>query len=217
MIDMLAGPEVRNPTGGKTLANGLMGPAEENRKITLNKPSTPLERRSPSGGKDFVKPPELNFLEIGKKHVRFFFFFCLQLSTHPSFSRGFSFSFSARTMTSTDNSVAVTAPEGAVNPAVARGAFIVLEGLDRSGKTTQVQLLQKRLVEAGKEVKSMRFPGTLLCDIIYSFTFLFLLPSSYFHLIFLLLLLVLVFYSRPPINTNTYNLTHISTLFVYIY
>lgn len=40
-----------------------------------------------------------------------------------------------------------------------RGAFIVLEGLDRSGKTTQVKLLQTRFVEAGKEVKVMRFPG----------------------------------------------------------
>lgn len=40
-----------------------------------------------------------------------------------------------------------------------RGAFIVLEGLDRSGKTTQVKLLQTRFVEAGKEVRAMRFPG----------------------------------------------------------
>jgi dTMP kinase len=41
-----------------------------------------------------------------------------------------------------------------------RGAFIVLEGLDRSGKTTQVKLLEQRFVEAGKKVKVMRFPGT---------------------------------------------------------
>lgn len=40
-----------------------------------------------------------------------------------------------------------------------RGAFIVLEGLDRSGKTTQVKLLQARLAEAGDEVCVMRFPG----------------------------------------------------------
>ncbi|ROW01961.1 hypothetical protein VMCG_05607 [Cytospora schulzeri] len=33
-----------------------------------------------------------------------------------------------------------------------RGAFIVLEGLDRSGKTTQVKLLQSRLVEAGRGI-----------------------------------------------------------------
>lgn len=44
-------------------------------------------------------------------------------------------------------------------PAVARGAFIVLEGLDRSGKTTQVKLLQSRLIEAGRRVQLMRFPG----------------------------------------------------------
>lgn len=40
-----------------------------------------------------------------------------------------------------------------------RGAFIVLEGLDRSGKTTQVKLLEQRFVEEGRKVKVMRFPG----------------------------------------------------------
>ncbi|KAI7776070.1 thymidylate kinase [Diaporthe eres] len=49
----------------------------------------------------------------------------------------------------------VGAQEG---PAVARGAFVVLEGLDRSGKTTQVKLLQSRLIEAGRRVQLMRFP-----------------------------------------------------------
>jgi len=42
---------------------------------------------------------------------------------------------------------------------VARGALIVLEGLDRSGKTTQVKLLEQRFVELGRRVKVMRFPG----------------------------------------------------------
>lgn len=40
-----------------------------------------------------------------------------------------------------------------------RGALVALEGLDRSGKTTQVKLLEQRFVEAGREVKVMRFPG----------------------------------------------------------
>ncbi|GAB0133696.1 hypothetical protein EsDP_00002096 [Epichloe bromicola] len=40
-----------------------------------------------------------------------------------------------------------------------RGAFIVLEGLDRSGKTTQVKLLEQRFVEEGMSVKTMRFPN----------------------------------------------------------
>lgn len=40
-----------------------------------------------------------------------------------------------------------------------RGAFIVLEGLDRSGKTTQVKLLADRITEQGNVVKLMRFPG----------------------------------------------------------
>lgn len=39
-----------------------------------------------------------------------------------------------------------------------RGALVVLEGLDRSGKTTQVKLLEQRFVEEGKRVKVMRFP-----------------------------------------------------------
>lgn len=43
-----------------------------------------------------------------------------------------------------------------------RGAFIVLEGLDRSGKTTQVKLLEQRFVEEGRPVKVMRFPGEFL-------------------------------------------------------
>ena len=48
------------------------------------------------------------------------------------------------------------APDAEFN---SRGAFIVLEGLDRSGKTTQVKLLEQRFVEEGKKVKVMRFPG----------------------------------------------------------
>ncbi|KAL2196616.1 thymidylate kinase-domain-containing protein [Corynascus similis CBS 632.67] len=43
-------------------------------------------------------------------------------------------------------------------PPVARGALVVLEGLDRSGKTTQVKLLEQRFVELGRKVKVMRFP-----------------------------------------------------------
>lgn len=42
-----------------------------------------------------------------------------------------------------------------------RGAFIVLEGLDRSGKTTQVKLLEQRFVEEGRPAKVMRFPGKM--------------------------------------------------------
>ncbi|KAB5531326.1 thymidylate kinase-domain-containing protein [Coniochaeta sp. 2T2.1] len=48
--------------------------------------------------------------------------------------------------------------EGRDGSPVARGALIVLEGLDRSGKTTQVKLLEQRFVELGRKVKVMRFP-----------------------------------------------------------
>jgi dTMP kinase len=52
-------------------------------------------------------------------------------------------------------------------PAVARGALVVLEGLDRSGKTTQVKLLEQRFVELGRKVKVMRFPGMLATYLSY--------------------------------------------------
>lgn len=41
-----------------------------------------------------------------------------------------------------------------------RGAFIVFEGMDRAGKTTQAKLLQQRCIESGRDVRFMRFPGT---------------------------------------------------------
>ncbi|KAI1437284.1 thymidylate kinase-domain-containing protein [Xylaria sp. CBS 124048] len=39
-----------------------------------------------------------------------------------------------------------------------RGAFIVFEGMDRAGKTTQAKLLQLRCIESGRQVRFMRFP-----------------------------------------------------------
>ncbi|KAH7318111.1 thymidylate kinase-domain-containing protein [Stachybotrys elegans] len=55
------------------------------------------------------------------------------------------------------NDLAAAAIAGTSAP-TKRGAFIVLEGLDRSGKTTQVKLLEQRFVEEGRPVKMMRFP-----------------------------------------------------------
>lgn len=40
-----------------------------------------------------------------------------------------------------------------------RGAFIVLEGLDRSGKSTQCAKLVENLVARGVRTKGIRFPG----------------------------------------------------------
>lgn len=57
------------------------------------------------------------------------------------------------------SAAATSATEGgAGEAATTRGAFVVLEGLDRSGKTTQVKLLEQRFVEEGRPVKVMRFP-----------------------------------------------------------
>lgn len=41
-----------------------------------------------------------------------------------------------------------------------RGAFIVFEGIDRCGKTTQSLRLVENLNQRGKPAKHMRFPGT---------------------------------------------------------
>lgn len=43
----------------------------------------------------------------------------------------------------------------------ARGALIVLEGLDRSGKTSQAARLAESLRRRGNNVNSLRFPGEL--------------------------------------------------------
>lgn len=42
---------------------------------------------------------------------------------------------------------------------VERGAFILFEGVDRCGKTTQANLLVESLKGAGHEACFMRFPG----------------------------------------------------------
>ena len=57
------------------------------------------------------------------------------------------------------NDLATAAIASSSGASGARGALVVLEGLDRSGKTTQVKLLEQRFVEEGKPVKVMRFPG----------------------------------------------------------
>lgn len=46
-------------------------------------------------------------------------------------------------------------------PVPVRGAFVVFEGMDRAGKTTQAKLLQQRCIESGREARFMRFPGKL--------------------------------------------------------
>jgi len=42
---------------------------------------------------------------------------------------------------------------------VARGALIVIEGVDRSGKTTQCAKLTNRLVSEGIKAELFKFPG----------------------------------------------------------
>lgn len=40
-----------------------------------------------------------------------------------------------------------------------RGTLIIMEGCDRTGKTTQAKMLVDNLVAAGKPTMFMRFPG----------------------------------------------------------
>lgn len=47
-----------------------------------------------------------------------------------------------------------------------RGALIVLEGLDRSGKSTQALKLCDYLNSQGKCTKIQRFPGFFLIEIV---------------------------------------------------
>ncbi|CAI4214820.1 unnamed protein product [Parascedosporium putredinis] len=71
-----------------------------------------------------------------------------------------------------DLAAAAIATSSGQQNAAGRGALIVLEGLDRSGKTTQVKLLEQRFVEAGKRssksINSLLASGTtVLCDRYY--------------------------------------------------
>jgi dTMP kinase len=43
-----------------------------------------------------------------------------------------------------------------------RGTFIVFEGLDRCGKSTQVARLEDSLREQGHRVRTQKFPGKLV-------------------------------------------------------
>lgn len=42
-----------------------------------------------------------------------------------------------------------------------RGILIVVEGLDRAGKSSQCEVLRKKLEDSGRPVKYIRFPGIL--------------------------------------------------------
>lgn len=55
----------------------------------------------------------------------------------------------------------VQSPEGGVYGCwiMARGALIVVEGLDRAGKSSQCEWLRGSLQKAGHSVKYIRFPG----------------------------------------------------------
>ena len=45
-------------------------------------------------------------------------------------------------------------------PQKARGAFIVIEGLDRAGKSSQCELLYRSLLSGDIPARYIKFPGT---------------------------------------------------------
>lgn len=47
-----------------------------------------------------------------------------------------------------------------------RGLFIVVEGLDKAGKSTQCERLAENILKTGKPVQSMRFPGLFISSLI---------------------------------------------------
>lgn len=53
---------------------------------------------------------------------------------------------------------ATTTTTAASSSSSPRGAFVLLEGVDRCGKTTQCKMLLQRLLAAGIAATSMRFP-----------------------------------------------------------
>ena len=46
-----------------------------------------------------------------------------------------------------------------MSASVSRGLLVVVEGLDRSGKSSQCHLLHDNLTKAGKSVRYFKFPG----------------------------------------------------------
>lgn len=47
-----------------------------------------------------------------------------------------------------------------------RGYLILIEGLDRSGKSTQTQILFDKLQKSGHDVELLKFPGTFSLSIV---------------------------------------------------
>ncbi|KAF7853667.1 hypothetical protein EAF04_010658 [Stromatinia cepivora] len=78
-------------------------------------------------------------------------------------------------------------PHREPSQSISRGSFILIEGLDRAGKTTQVKKLCDRLYASGRNIKLMRFPdrttsiGQQINSYLQSST---TLPDQAIHLLF---------------------------------
>lgn len=70
-------------------------------------------------------------------------------------------SISSRALMASGGAEVGTASENGVVDGKGRGAFILFEGVDRCGKTTQANLLVESLKASGHDACFMRFPGTV--------------------------------------------------------
>lgn len=59
-----------------------------------------------------------------------------------------------------------------------RGALIVVEGLDRAGKSSQCEMLREYLSEQAHNVKYIRFPGTSSLPLCFTRYSMILIPNS---------------------------------------
>ena len=64
-----------------------------------------------------------------------------------------------------------------------RGALVVLEGVDCSGKTTQCKMLKDTLTKKGHSVDLLRFPGDLLLSKLFVFCYVSRRPMCDVHYI----------------------------------
>jgi Thymidylate kinase len=76
-----------------------------------------------------------------------------------SIERGGRFSMSAASMATADGVSGAGGGSSGGDGDAPRGTFILFEGVDRCGKTTQCDLLVRRLKEQGHKAVHMRFPG----------------------------------------------------------
>ena len=81
----------------------------------------------------------------------------------------------------TARSVLATCVRTKMSSSIKRGAFIVFEGCDKSGKSTQCSLLVERLNKSGVSAQLMKFPGKIDSLSLYTHTQWYTHTQSHTH------------------------------------